>query len=558
MATQVPQTGGINDIANLFASLNPLFGQGQTHTVTSKSLDPNSSAQADSIIEKLFGDLTPDNLDALVGNILNRAKQTFAPGNILSNAAGFRGYSDTVATSLRNEATARATAEAMSARLDALNKAGATAGSIVGNKLNNSGTQDTNKNQDSSDLGNMLKYALPAAFLYDKFQKGSFNLNPFSTQDGDVDVNTTDIIPGSGDRIGGSAPVDTSPGAPDPSAPQDFGNASTLDVLPTQGFGDEPPVVDFGDGGDLSDAAPVADNVDNLDDIFGAGGSDNLDNVGGLDEFVDSFADGGMIGKTKVKPKIKAYADGGRIQPQNYTQQAILDAIAKKKVPTAALADSPTQPTQSTGTSGKRKGSQSDAAGSDDSNAAPDTGPDLQSGAFTGTPGVMGFALAGAHALIGDLPGAVMALAKSAAVNQALGNSLSGNTTAQSGDDLLADANSEGADDDLGMDMSADFAFGAPDMGSPGTDFGDSGASDGGAPGGGSAGASGSDGGGDGYEKGGPIKAKNKQEATGIDHVLIHATPGEYVLPTDTTDLLGEEFLDQIVAATHSPIRKAA
>lgn len=57
------------------------------------------------------------------------------------------------------------------------------------------------------------------------------------------------------------------------------------------------------------------------------------------------------------------------------------------------------------------------------------------------------------------------------------------------------------------------------------------------------------------YADGGEIKAQDKKHTQGIDLIPIKATAGEYVLPVDTVELIGIDVLDEIVAATHSPLR---
>jgi hypothetical protein len=105
-----------------------------------------------------------------------------------------------------------------------------------------------------------------------------------------------------------------------------------------------------------------------------------------------------------------------------------------------------------------------------------------------------------------------------------------------------------GGPDDPGADAGNTSGPGtspdSPDSSSPGSD--DSGDS------GGSSSDSGGDGG---FTSGGEISG-NKMESTGIDKKLIRVTPGEYVIPKDTVDILGEDFLDMLVERTHTPIRR--
>lgn len=562
MADTVPQTGGVKDIAFLLASLGPLFSPGDSHTSSTKTLSPEAEAQANELIQKLFGNLSPENLDALVANTLDRAKQSFAPGNILSAGAGLRGYSDTVASSLKNEAMARATAESMSVRLDAFNKAGSTAAGLIQSKMQNTGSTDSQTSKDDSDLGTALKYALPAAFLYDKWDKlgpsDGFSFSaPFNMFSNDA---PTDIIPGSGDGLGGIN--DLSGGNMDTGGFDD----NILNGINLAGAISAP----------AAPAPPLDSNVP-LDvdgnDLTDQDWLDSIDAGGGLTDDLVDFFDGGLIGKkkpplgrvTNIK-KVKGYADGGRIQPGSYTTDALQNAIQRRTIQSPQLHD---EPKAAVAPAPKRtRDNSSSDVGNDDLSDSQDTSG-LASGPFSGTPGFIGMGIAGAHALIGDLPGAVMALAKSAAVNQAIGQFFS-NSSPDLGDGAMAAlANADSGisgpgmlgvatgNDDLGgagFVSSGDQTAGEGNFGSDAPDGGD-GAGDGGA---GDGGGSGDGGGGDGFADGKKIKAKNKVEASGIDKVQIHATPGEYMLPVDTTEILGEDFLDSIVAATHTPLRKAA
>lgn len=67
------------------------------------------------------------------------------------------------------------------------------------------------------------------------------------------------------------------------------------------------------------------------------------------------------------------------------------------------------------------------------------------------------------------------------------------------------------------------------------------------------AGSSGGDaGGGSGdMADGGTVKAKSKRALRGIDTQPIMATPGEYMLPIDTVELIGKDILDELVGLTH-------
>jgi hypothetical protein len=133
-------------ITDLLAQLDKMIGGGKTTSSSTTGPDQGALDQENLMLQKIFADINPDSLDAMVGNILERAKQTFGPAAISANAGGIRAYSDTVLESLRNEAMARATGEAAQAKIDAINKANATAATLVNSRMNASkNTQQTSK-----------------------------------------------------------------------------------------------------------------------------------------------------------------------------------------------------------------------------------------------------------------------------------------------------------------------------------------------------------------------------------------------------------------------------
>jgi hypothetical protein len=169
--------GGIEGIVQLFNSLGPLLGSGKNKTTSTSttSSDPATNTQADELIKKIMEGVSPENLDVLEGNTIERARQAFAPNNISPNAAGIRGYSDTVNSSLRNEAMARASAEAMTARLAAINAAQKTASSVVETKLQTNKVQQQQQAQQTgpNKAGQLLSLATPLAIGYNALK--SFN-----------------------------------------------------------------------------------------------------------------------------------------------------------------------------------------------------------------------------------------------------------------------------------------------------------------------------------------------------------------------------------------------
>jgi len=96
---------------------------------------------------------------------------------------------------------------------------------------------------------------------------------------------------------------------------------------------------------------------------------------------------------------------------------------------------------------------------------------------------------------------------------------------------------------------------GDSDTGPSGESAGGAGGSEGseGESGGGYSGDSDGGDGGDGYQKGGEIRG-NKQESRGVDKKVIRVTPGEFVIPKDTVQILGEDFFEELIAMTHTPV----
>lgn len=152
--TPVPALSGApNSVTELLAQLDKMIGGGKTSSSSTTSPDAGALDQEQLMLQKIFADINPASMDAMVGNIMERAKQTFGPAAISANAGGIRAYSDTVLASLRNEAMARATGEAVSAQLEAVNKANATAASLVSNRLNASKTTQSTSKTGPSTVG---------------------------------------------------------------------------------------------------------------------------------------------------------------------------------------------------------------------------------------------------------------------------------------------------------------------------------------------------------------------------------------------------------------------
>lgn len=184
----VPQSGGIQNVLALIQSLGPMFGSGKATTTTEGStstasstsrgaLDPTASAQADELLKSILGQNDSGDLDKMIGNILTRAKQEFAPTLGKSLGAGERSYSSTALTQLGNEAMARATAEAAATKLNFINKNNSVAAQIVDRKLAETSTKTNEQvtttptriatqQTGATPTGKALSYAGPALYAY--------------------------------------------------------------------------------------------------------------------------------------------------------------------------------------------------------------------------------------------------------------------------------------------------------------------------------------------------------------------------------------------------------
>lgn len=192
---KIQSSGGIQDIAQLFTSMSPMFGSG-TSTVSesqTSSADPGSLNQADELLKKIMADSSNENFDAMISNILTKAKQEFGPAIASSKAAGVRSYSDSVLHQMGNEAMARATAQAAEAKINAINTSNKTAASLVEAKLQATKTiqQSKTAKTGASPLGKASALALGGAQVYSLSKKLFKKDDPFNTD-------STGMIDGTG------------------------------------------------------------------------------------------------------------------------------------------------------------------------------------------------------------------------------------------------------------------------------------------------------------------------------------------------------------------------
>lgn len=161
----------LDPIIKLFSALSgsSMFGSGTT--TTSSSSSPESNAQADELLKTIMGDKSNPALNDMITNIMERAKQSFAPVLGQGITAGNRAYSDTTVKQLAGEAIARASGEAAQAKLNFINSSNATAAQIVDTKLQANRT--TTAKTTATPMGNAtsaLGAGLGAYSLYKKLK----------------------------------------------------------------------------------------------------------------------------------------------------------------------------------------------------------------------------------------------------------------------------------------------------------------------------------------------------------------------------------------------------
>jgi hypothetical protein len=167
MGAPIIQQGNdqLSQLTNLFKVVSPEFGSGKT---TESQQSSTNTTDADELLRQIYSSANPADIDNMIGNILNRAKQAFGPAAIGANAAGLRAYSDTSQQQLRDEAMARATGEAAQAKLAAINDAHKTAAAVVDQKMQNQRRVTSEKKTGMSPSGTGLLIALGASAIKNK------------------------------------------------------------------------------------------------------------------------------------------------------------------------------------------------------------------------------------------------------------------------------------------------------------------------------------------------------------------------------------------------------
>src|SRR5260221_1582473 len=163
------------NMVEILGQLDKMIGGQKTSqtATTTASPDAKSLQENDLVLQKIFADMDPANIDAMVGNIIERARQAFGPTLIGTNAAGVRAYSDTVLESLKNEAVARSVGEASAAKLKAIQEGNQTAAQVTANRMNatKGSTQSQSTRTGSSDLGKATGLLTLGSYGLDAYKK---------------------------------------------------------------------------------------------------------------------------------------------------------------------------------------------------------------------------------------------------------------------------------------------------------------------------------------------------------------------------------------------------
>lgn len=531
----------LDDLARLFATLSPQFGSGKGTTSTTGALEPGAAAQEEQLFGNILASTNPEDIDNMVSSILQRAKQAFGPAAIASNAAGVRGYSDTVQESSRNEAMARATGEAAAAKLDAINKANATAANLTANRMQATKSTQVQTKTNATPMGKTLALALAASALKKPFGKA-------------IDAVTGGAETAGPEQLSG-------PTGPDEIQALNANNPNQFDNAITEGFSSDTTILPIDavnavdvipDVTNVSDTSPDAvgtPDVTSLPDIPDTEVTDVVDSGGDLGDIMDffgGFADGGYVGR-------RNYADGGAVRkyPTLYIEPTTGKVLPTNVIPLSKNAKGGVN-AGATGVEGGDSGvgnaaglgSTSAAAGE----AAVGSGLSGLAEASIGLSAALGFGQAGlAGAIASGITTAAHAMAAQGIADAFGVTDLSGNTTLGAGFEGAPEGSVETGT--TAGDTSADAAAGASGDASAGAS-GDSGGDDAGGDSGGDSG--GGDGGGDGG--GGEAEGGLIQGKAGVDVIPIHVTEGEYVLPKDIVDMIGVENLDKLIRQHHTPV----
>ena len=197
---KVADAGGIKEMLTLFGGLNQLFGSGKTSSTQTTSADPTALNQLDEILKQIMQSVSPESLDALVANILQKGKQEFGQFAMASRGAGVRAYSDTVLQQMGGEYYAKAVADATKARLDAVNAANRTAADLAARKVEATRTTTQEQRTGASPAGMVIGGGVLATNLYSFLKKrGLLGDSPDA-----VDAGTSSVTGSEVDMTGGT------------------------------------------------------------------------------------------------------------------------------------------------------------------------------------------------------------------------------------------------------------------------------------------------------------------------------------------------------------------
>lgn len=314
MPTVAAPPDALDNIIKLFSLAGPALGGGKTTGTSSqttsgtatKTIDPAASKQMDDLLANILRQNQNPAIDDMIANIMERAKQAFAPAIGQSLAGGNRAYSDTTLQSAAREAAARATGEAAGAKLSFIQGNNQTAANLVNNKVANSTsetktgtTTGTNISQVGvSPAGKLLQYgtgALGAYSLYRKLagKKGLNTIDDFKNFfgfGGSADGLTSGFF---GTPMFGSAPSDSIAGMTFPTGVggTDFsqlmfgGGAPEALLLAGAGAGS---ASGFGDTASILDSSSLFDIGSSG---ISAGADSFIADVGGVGDYGSSFLD---------------------------------------------------------------------------------------------------------------------------------------------------------------------------------------------------------------------------------------------------------------------------
>lgn len=217
------------DFAALFSAISPSFGSGTTTQRTDGGQDSNA---ARGVLGSILGGANGTDLDNMIQDIFNQAKQSFGPSAFAPAAAG--AYNSTSQLQLQGDALARATAAAAKAKLDYTAQSQQTAATLAGHLAANNKTTTTKVG--ASPIGTALSAAtglLSANSLAKKITGKGVEDIFGNKKDGDLSsipsdpLGGNDVIKNITDSFGSNQPGtlpdfstvnDVTPGAADPSA----------------------------------------------------------------------------------------------------------------------------------------------------------------------------------------------------------------------------------------------------------------------------------------------------------------------------------------------------